>query len=385
MISTTRRTPWREGIVAGLLAFAAFRVVTELVGVAAAYRGGAAGRVARDPLAAFRVWQQWDVNWFADLSRRGYQAMGRVVNGTEVHDGTAFPPAMPALMHAGQVLGAPPAVSGILLSAVFLAIALALLYVLVRDDQNESIARWTLVFLLVYPFALFLGTGYAESLVLLGTVGAWLAARRGAWWLAGMLVGVALLAKIVFILLLVPLSLEAMDWRGGRSLAFDRRRALRLVALWLPALVALGGWMLYLGVIFGEPLRFLAAQRGWGRAIGFPIAQVGYIFDRSRNAGVRFIDAIDSLSLVLLAVMTVYVYRRVRPAYAALLGVLLAVFLFNTSLISNGRHLGVLFPIFIALAVMTEGRRWLRPVLVLVQLPLGLLLVTRFATGHWAG
>ena len=385
MISTTQRTPWREGIVAGLAGFLVFRVLTEAVGLAAAYRGATGAHPLQQPGAAFEIWKQWDVNWFSDLATRGYRAMGRVVTGGEVHDGTAFPPAMPALMGAGRALGVPTAVSGVLLSAGFLVLALALLYVLVRDDHSESIARWTLAFLLAYPFALFLGTGYAESLVLLGAVGAWLAGRRRHWWLAGMLVGVALLAKIVFILLLVPLTLEALDWRGGMSLTFDRRRLLRLVGLWLPALVALGGWMLFLQFEFGEPLRFLAAQKGWGRALGLPLAQVGYVFDRSRNIGVRFIDAIDSLSLVVLAVMTVYVYRRVRPAYAVFLGVLLAVFVFNTSLISNGRHLGVLFPLFIGLAVFTEGRRWLRPLLLLVQLPLAVLFVTRFATGHWAG
>ena len=195
----------------------------------------------------------------------------------------------------------------------------------------------------------------------------------------------ALLAKIVFILLLLPLSMEALEWRGGLGVTLDRRRAGRLLALWLPALLALGAWMLYLQAEFGNPLRFLAAQQGWGRAIGLPLAQIGYIFDGSRNLGVRFIDAIDSLSLVLLAVMGVYVYRHVRRTYGVLLGVFLLVFLFNSSLISNGRHLAVLFPIFIGFAVMTERRRWLRPVLVLVQLPLALLLVTRFATGHWAG
>jgi len=385
VISTARRTSLGEGLVAGLLGFVAFRAVTEVIGLAAAYRGGAPGQALRHPAVLWEIWNHWDVNWFSDLSTRGYRAMGRVVDGAQVHDGSAFPPAMPALMRAGSAIGMAPAASGVLLSAFFLIAALGLLYVLVRDDHDASMARWTLVFVLVYPFALFLGTGYAESLVLLAAVGAWLAARRGHWWLAGVAVGVALLAKIVFILLLVPLGLEALAWGGGLAVAFNRRAAARLVALVAPALLALGGWMLYLQVAFGNPVRFLAAQKGWGRAVGLPLAQVGYIFDGSRNAGVRFIDAVDSLSILLLAAMTVYVYRRVRPTYAVLLGLLLAVFTFNTSLISNGRHLGVLFPIFIGFAVMTENRRWLRPVLVVAQLPLALLLVTRFATGHWAG
>jgi len=301
------------------------------------------------------------------------------------HDGTAFPPAMPVLMRAGAALGLSPNAAGIVWSCVFLTVSLGLMYGLVRGDNGPDIARWSIGLLLVYPFALFLGVAYAEALVLLCTVGAFLAARRGWWWVAGAAVGVALLAKVVLVLLLVPLALECVGWDGRLVFHLDRRRVLQLVALFAPPLLALAAWMLYLQAEFHEPLRFLTAQKGWGRAIGIPSEQVLYIFRHGGNAGIRFINAVDLVAVALLGVMAVFTYRRVRPTYGVLLGLFFLLFALNTSLESNGRHLVVLFPLFIGLAVWTENRPWLRGLLVLVQLPLGVALVARFATGHWAG
>ncbi|MFN2465400.1 MAG: hypothetical protein ABR598_03940 [Candidatus Dormibacteria bacterium] len=383
-MTTTRSRA--SALVTALIALVGFRLSTETVGLVAAYRGRAVGRVFHHPGSLAVIWRQWDVGWFARIATQGYPASANVRGFHGEHfDGTAFPPAMPVLMAAGRAVGVDPSLAGLLVSTLFLFVALALLFRLVRLDHPDGVARWTLAFLLVYPFALFLGTAYAEALVLMATVAAWLAARGGRWWVAGVMVGVALLGKIVFIVLLVPLSLEAVGWDGRFRVQLDRPAALRLLRLWLPALAALGAWMLYLGIQFHEPTRFLSAQRGWGRAVGLPFGQVADIFRPAVHLGIRLSYAIDTLALVDLVAMTVYVYRRVRPAYAALLAVIAAIFLFNTSLQSNARHLGILFPIFIGLAVMTQGRRWVRVVLVAVQLPIAALAVARFATGQWAG
>lgn len=381
------RRGWRDAALAGVLAFLVFRLVTELVGLLVAYRSRAPSHLTSDPGAVVSIWNQWDVGWFSNLARQGYLALSHVAGtgGSGFHDGTAFPPAMPALMWAGGRLGAGAEVSGWVVSGVALVLALVLLHELVAADHGAAVARWTIVLLLAYPFAFFLGTAYAEALVLLGTVGAWLAARRGHWWLAGVAVALALLAKIVFIVLLLPLSLELLGWDGGLRIRLAGPWLRRLTALWLPPLAAMAAWMAYLQATFGQPLRFLSAQRLWGRSLGLPIADIRYALSPGGNLGVRAINTVDTAALLFLAAMTVYVYRRVRRTYGVMLGAFLLVFVGNTSLQSNGRHLALLFPTFIALALLAVRRRWVGPVLVLLQLPLAVLLVSRFVTGHWAG
>ncbi|HEV1998378.1 MAG TPA: hypothetical protein VGR61_09660 [Candidatus Dormibacteraeota bacterium] len=364
------------------MSFLAFRGVMEAIGLVAGFRSHVVSGLG----SALDVWNHWDVGWFSNLSQHGYRALSHVMDTPGMyHDGTAFPPAMPLLMRAGSVIGLSPNAAGIVWSCLFLALALGLLYHLAREDRGPDVARWSIVFLLVYPFALFLGVAYAEALVLLCAVGAYVAARRGLWWVAGVAVGVALLAKIVLVLLLLPLALECLGWDGRMNLVVDRRRISQLAALFAPALLALATWMLYLQVEFHEPLRFLTAQKGWGRAVGLPTEQVLYIFRHGGNAGIRFINAVDLVAVAILGAMAVYTYRRVRPTYGVLLGLFFVLFALNTSLESNGRHLVVLFPLFVGLAVWTEKRNFLRALLVVVQLPLAVALVARFATGHWAG
>ena len=378
----SERVDWRKALLIGGLSLLAFRMAMEAIGLVAAFRGRLPTRLG----AALEVWNHWDVEWFSNLSQHGYRAFSHVMDRPgQYHDGTAFPPAVPLLMRAGSAVGLSPNAAGILWSCLFLAFSIGLLYHLAYEDHGPDVARWSLAFLLVYPFALFLGVAYAEALVLLCAVGAYVAARRGLWWVAGAAVGIALLAKVVMVLLLLPLALECLGWDGRAKLLVDRRRVLQGMALFVPALLALGAWMLYLQTAFHEPLRFLAAQKGWGRALGLPIDQVLYIVRRGGNAGIRSINAVDLVAVLFLGVMAVFTYRRVRPTYGVLLGLFFLLFTFNTSLQSNGRHLVVLFPLFIGLAVWTQERTWLRVLLLVVQLPLSVALVARFATGHWAG
>ena len=373
---------WGHALFVSLLSFVAFRGLMEAIGLVAKFRTHVASRMG----SALDVWNHWDVGWFSNLSQHGYRAFSHVMDTPGMyHDGTAFPPAMPLLMRAGSVIGLSPNAAGIIWSCLFLVPALGFLYHLAREDYGADVARWSIVFLLVYPFALFLGVAYAEALVLLCAVGAYAAARRGLWWIAGAAVGIALLAKIVMVLLLLPLALECVGWAGRTGFVVDRRRVSQLVALFVPALLALGAWMLYLQAEFHEPLRFLTAQKGWGRAVGLPAEQVLYIFRHGGNTGIRFINAVDVVAVVILGALAVYTYRRARPTYGVLLGLFFLLFVFNTSLESNGRHLVVLFPLFIGMAIWTQERNWLRALLVVAQLPLGVALVARFATGHWAG
>ena len=384
-LTTLARGPgWGPSLAVAAVAFAVFRAATEVVGlVVTARRGPAAPPGGSGPLG---MWRQWDVNWLIDISRQGYRALSHVVAADgSVKDGTAFPPAMPLLLRGTSALGLSAEAGTLLLSGLFLLLALAVLYRLTTINVGSDVARWTLVFLLVYPFSLFFATGYAESLVLLGTVSAFYAARRTLGLVAGIAVSVALMAKVVAVVALLALTVEWLGWEPGAPVGRRRGSVVGLVALWLPPLVAVGAWMAYLGATFGDPLRFVKAQRLWGRAVGFPLHDLGLVVGGSTNAGVRFIDGLDLLALVLVGVMTVYAFRRLRPSSGVLLAVYFLVFAFNTSLQSNGRHLSPLFPIFVGLAHVTQRRPWLRWPLLVGQLSLAVLLTARFVTGHWAG
>ena len=75
-------------------------------------------------------------------------------------------------------------VSGTIISLAAFVAALAYLYALARDYLDDAQARTALWMLAAYPFALFYGAIYTESLFLLTAVGSIYHFRRQEWWRA---------------------------------------------------------------------------------------------------------------------------------------------------------------------------------------------------------
>jgi hypothetical protein len=97
------------------------------------------------------------------------------------------------------------------------------------------------------------------------------------------------------------------------------------------------------------------------------------------------VGVVDLSALVLLIGLTVYTWRFGRRSYAVLMGISVALACTTSTLSSTARYTAWLFPMFIAAALILGGRRWSRRAVVVVSAPLMLLLLSRFATGHWAG
>ncbi len=108
--------------------------------------------------------------------------------------------------------------------------------------------------LAVFPFAVFFTEVYTESLFLLLTASALAAATRGSWALAGVLCGLATLARPNGILVAIPLGLMAVSGHPPLRGLARRLAPLTLVPLALAAFCAFA-WRLS-----GDPLAWLHAQ-----------------------------------------------------------------------------------------------------------------------------
>ena len=99
-----------------------------------------------------------------------------------------FFPAFPLLMRWTALVGGNTwlahVVSGTLISLAAFVAALIYLFALARDYLDEAQSRTALWMLAAFPFALFYGALYTESLFLLTAVGAFYHFRRREWWAA---------------------------------------------------------------------------------------------------------------------------------------------------------------------------------------------------------
>ena len=310
------------------------------------------------------VWAHWDGGWYAHIARDGY---------TDSTTTTAFFPAYPLLVRAaGWVLGGHDVLAGVIVSLAAAAVAFVLLYELAGELVGEDAARRTVVYLALFPAALFLGAVYSESLYLLLSVAAFLAATRGRFAYAGVAAGLAILTRPTGVMLLPALVLLA--WRAPA-----RSRAFGGLALAVPIAAA---WPLWLWDAFGHPLAFLGAERNeWHRRLSpagpFGGAWRGIVagwhgVEQFVAGGNRFPGTDDALqaaginlealvAAVFVVVLGILAWRRLGAAYGVfVLGSValpLASPASNFPLLSMPRFVLGVFPVFIVLGAVARGPR----------------------------
>ena len=102
----------------------------------------------------------------------------------------AFYPLYPlTLAGVGRVFGGHYVAAGIVVSLAAALAAFVLLYRLAETRLGADGARRAVLYLAVFPMALFLGAVYTESLFLALAIGAFLLAERGRWVGAGLVTG----------------------------------------------------------------------------------------------------------------------------------------------------------------------------------------------------
>ncbi len=358
------------------------------------------------------VWSHWDGEWFLQIATNGYHT----------DDGTAaFFPLYPLLV---KIVAWPLALNyllaGVVVSSGATLAVLILFYELCRREWDADIATQACFYLAAYPFAFFLVAIYSESLFLALTLGAFLCARHlKRWWWAGLLAAAATLTRSTGFLLVLPLAWEW--WQFNRpsrlqlgsgtsrlhiNLAWQgTKRILRwpLLALGLPFL-ALAGWLVYNGVVLGDPLVFLKAQANWvwnrhsqppweaiwrGADNFFRLLGSNVALGSGRLADANwweFPAFVATATLFGIACWRVW-RRKFALSYLLYFGLAMLLPLSspgnNEPLLSFPRFALVLFPMFMVLALLGRRWRWLHYMYIYTVLLLLGLFLARFANWYW--
>jgi hypothetical protein len=257
--------------------------------------------------------------------------------------------------------------AGVVISCISFFLVLYLLYLLAQElTGSPAIAKASVIALAVFPTSFFLMAGYTEALFLAFALGAYLAARRGCWLIAGSLAALATLTRLQGIVLLLPLALE---------LLLTQRQQLQLWRPWLAlslifAPAALCGYMLFIrlsaGIAFPwEPLS--STQGVWHLSFGWPwqgIARDLQSLIADPASSIFSFKLLDPLTALLFLGLTLLAFRHLNLPLAAFLAVMwcLSVTKLNADgyTTSVSRYLLALFPAFIVLA--SEATRWPRAI-----------------------
>jgi hypothetical protein len=372
------------------------RLITEWIGLVNEFGINFPHEVARKPSLLSQVWGHWDAGYYITIAQYGYA--GKTVGHGQVVNGIAFAPLYPwgiRLVH--ELTPFNYLASAELLSAMALFVALTAVYRLATLDGGVGVAGTTVIMLLAFPTSFFLLAPYPEALALALVALSLLAARKGQWLVAGVLAAGLALTKYYMALMIVVLAVELWQQRRSREPSVEGSDALvpdalRLAALSLPTVAAFGGWIIYQKVHIGSGLAFLHVQSTfWHRHFAAPWTLFANTITELRHW--TFLDTshgsvtilFDFVTVLLLAAMAMYVFRRIRPAYGVLLGLAWCVYCFETMLLSVTREVLVLFPLFLGLGKWASGHPWRERVLLALFIPCAYYLIQRFVTGAFAG
>jgi hypothetical protein len=295
-----------------------------------------------------QLWQlldRWDSAWYRGIVEQGYS----YVPGAESN--VAFFPLLPICVWlVKHAIGMKTALAGFIVSNLALfAAAVVLRRLVARDYPEPSRAPGRAVWLLLLcPMTFFHSAMYTESLYLLLSLVAILAARDGRWLAAGISGALITATRGNALLILVPLLWEAViEHRRGR----DRDALLISVARsrWWLLLVPLGlvGYATYLHFRFDDALAFAHAMAAWGRTLAWPWDGIAGALGPPYPYGRLLIgSAVVGLLLVGLGFLV-----RLRTSYQLYAAALLALYLSTSILHSLPRYLSVIFPFYIAVAV----------------------------------
>ena len=296
------------------------------------------------------LWVRGDSGWFLTIAHHGYWS--------DPQHTPAFFPLYPTLVAGLGWLIRDYPLAGLLISLACCAIAFELMWRLAAERIGPSVATRGVLYLALFPMAVFLGAVYSESLFFVLAVAAFFFAERDHWASASIAAGGAMLTRSVGVAVLVGLVLLA--WPSVRHLAW-------LVVA--PAMFLAFPIALHFQAHHWDA--FSRAEKNWDKhlssagPIGGLWQGIEALWAHTDNFSERYFLAVNIEDLVYLIpflVLLPLVWRTLGAAYAVYAGLVLAIPLSfpaagpaGIPLFSMPRYTIAAFPCFIALAVV--GKR----------------------------
>jgi hypothetical protein len=321
---------------------------------------------------------RWDSNWYGRIAQLGYEFF------PDKPSSAAFFPLYPLCVRLVlMVTGTQVSLAGFLVSNTALLGAVILLRRLVALDfpKPSRVPERTVWLFLLCPVTFFYSSTYTESLFVLLSIAALLAARHRRWALAGLAGALLTATRINGFIILVPLLWEAFgeSRRGSDS---EIVAGGILSSRWWLMIVPLGfvTTATYFYFRFGDALAFAHAQAIWGRRFGPPWSALWNTWQgHPPGYGAWFVGAAAAGLILFLVACRV----RLRKSYLLYAGVMLLIVLSQTILEALPRYLSVIFPLQIGLAAATARSEGLYLGALMTSTGLMAICLVLFACGYW--
>lgn len=313
------------------------------------------------------LWIVWDSDWYISIAKDWYQKIGE--NAVAI----VFYPLYPTLIKVTSFFINDLPLFGLLVSFLFSIIASILLFEVTLLDFNKRIATKAVFFLNIFPTSYFLQAIYTESLFLSISLLCFLLLRKGKLLGAGLAGMFATLTRING-LFLIPIF-------------FIENQSESIYKKFFAAILASIGFFTYLFInffTFGNFFQFSETlKNNWSKQLDFSWKGIlGGVDLLSYYEGDYLFSYYFELPTVLLIfIIGIFAFLKIRKSYGiyTLLNCLL--FISTSFILSTPRYALILFPIYIALAMIKS--KFITVVLSLSFISLLCYFSYIFTQGRW--
>lgn len=313
-----------------------------------------------------------------------------VVNGYDASVARFFP-LYPMIIKAVIFLFSLPATSyyafivGLLISNIGFLIACIMFYKLLRLEYPNKTSSLSIFFLLLFPTSFFFGSIYAESIFLLIAISSFYLARKRKWFLAIIMAILLPLTRPVGIAILPALFIEWLLQQKEKN-----KPSLRTFFSLIFIPLGLIGYAAYNYVKWGGWLYFIRAQGELvnGRATGIVLIpqtlfRYGKMLVTVPVSQYIWHIALLELAVFVFAALFLYVayIKKIRLSYLAFAIIALLIPTSTGTFTGLPRYAVVLFPLFIALALIKNMK--VKIVYAILSIILSFMLLLFFMKGYY--
>lgn len=337
----------------------------------------------------FSNWKIWDAPHYLEIAENGY--------ANHIEDGQylmlVFFPLFPMLVKILHAFIPNYILSGMIVSTICYSVGCMLMYKLVTMDYSKSIAKKSVVFLSVYPFAFYYGGIMTESTFFMLTIATFLAIRKHNWLVVGILGALTALTRSFGVLMIIPAAVEWVQHECPIGLIREKnwKKLGKDFLGVLPILIIPVGTLIYLYInysVTGDPFIFSQYQsEHWHMNLQFFGKTLNMLWSRTMSFNDRWSSITclfmpELLALPVFAAVILYSIRRTRSVYVVFM---LIYFAFNAAAswpLSLSRYLSCMFPVFWVLATFTDKHKETElPITAIMAIGFGIYL-TGYITLH---
>lgn len=285
------------------------------------------------------VWGHWDSNWYLKIAHGGYLAADRF--------GLVFFPLFPLMARAARtIFGGDLFIGGLVVNNLALVVTLWYLYKFCCERWGRDVAVRAAKYMIIFPTSFYLSGYLSESLFIMLSVMIFYYAYKRWWLITGPLAGLLAISRPVGVLIMAPLLLLYLQehWQTTRM---QRVRDL-LNLSWIP--VAFGAFVLLQWQLTKEWFVLARLEElGWHRHFIDPIStfRLGLV-----NFTNHFLLAAGLTPYLLLLLV-----RKQIGAPLLTWGIVAMLPALLTGLVGLPRYIVSVFPMYIALALLTHRRK----------------------------